>query len=92
MYHDAHGEKKVIGIWDVNKEYDSDNFVYIAISILGDMIYYPESKSITAYDEYINTNIPIREPMYQFGIQANFKLFFMFELPEILKCLQEITN
>lgn len=92
MYHDAHVEQKVIGIWDVNKEYDSDNFVYIAISILGDMIYYPESKSIASYDEYINTTIPFKEPIYQFWIQASFKLFVMFELREILNCLQEITN
>lgn len=92
MYHDSHIEQKVIGIWDVNKEYDSDNFVYIAISILGDMIYYPESKSITEYDEYINTNIPIREPMYQIDIQVSFKFFVMFQLRETLKCLQEITK
>ncbi len=92
MYHEAHIEKKCLGIWDVNGKYSSDNFIFLAITILGDMIYYPDSKSITTYDEYINSNFPIRDFEFQFKIQQQFFIFMLFRFKELIKCLEVIVE
>lgn len=93
MYHEMHTEKKSIGIWDCNKNYYSDdNFILHAITILGDMIYYPDSKSITTYDEYLITRIPIRDYDFQFKIQLKFQLFMMFKFHDLIECLETIIE